>query len=171
MVEYLLGFYKALNVSPYQEDINGNNAVELACIRGYNNNPLEVHTHDSGLATTSSRRYFVIKILLSFKITGLAAKRKILPGQNPAEEFHPFGVTQEKQKGREVYNRGNVPLHWSIYWNDADLTYLLFENNPFLAFAMNDNNQIPFDVPLATQNDFEESKRSFVGVDVTRSNF
>lgn len=59
-------------------------------------------------------------------------------------------------RNRGIYNRGNVPLHWSFYWNDADLTYLLFETNPFLAFAMNDNNQIPFDVPLASQNDFEE---------------
>ena len=68
VVQYLLAFYKALNTNPYSEDINGNNALELACIRGYNNSHTERYEHSSGSLTNISKRYFVIRHLLEFKM-------------------------------------------------------------------------------------------------------
>lgn len=45
VLKYLLAIHKEKRVTAYSEDVNGNNALELACIRGYNNTPKERHIY------------------------------------------------------------------------------------------------------------------------------
>lgn len=58
-VGIILELYTKAGVSPYSEDKNGNNALELACIRGYN-------SYSGALSETGrTKRYEVVARLLS----------------------------------------------------------------------------------------------------------
>lgn len=162
VLRYLLGMHKEKKVPVYSEDINGNNALELACIRGYNNTTKERHIHANGYQTNISKRFFVIKLLLGYKEPE-PVKKKSQQYEKP-KEFHPFKISQAISKKRGVQNRGNNPLHWAMYWNDADLAYLIYTQDISLAFMFNDKLETPFDVPLAvgSSTDFDLKKRSFV---------
>jgi hypothetical protein len=53
-----------------------------------------------------------------------------------------------------------------MYWNDADLVYLIYTQDISLAFMFNNKLETPFDVPLAvgSSTDFDVKKRSFVSL-------
>ena len=164
VLKYLLAIHKAKRVSAYSEDVNGNNALELACIRGYNNTPKERQSHQNGHQTNITKRYFVIKLLLDHKEPLVLKKGKKAP-QTPNETFvNPFKISKEISEKRQVQNRGNNPLHWAMYWNDSDLSYLVYAQDIALAFQLNEKLEIPFDVPLAagSSTEFDLKKRSFV---------
>lgn len=76
VVLLLLQLHNDHKVSIYSEDVNGNNALELACIRGYNNHPKEL-VHVDTKKVNISKRYMTAKVLLD-------SKTNVIPGKNPA---------------------------------------------------------------------------------------
>ena len=114
-VQFFMNLHHECSVSIYSEDNNGNNPIELACIRGYNT--------DRFLRTKEGKtfRYEVLKLLLSQNDTETVEKKK---------DKKLFDFSTESLYKRKKINRGNVPLHWALYWNDMHSFYLLFNENP-----------------------------------------
>lgn len=101
----------------YSEDVNGNNPLELACIRGY------LHYADQAPSDGPTYRYKVLELLLDPEINmeenvgGIKRKRF-------------FDLSDKTLLARRKRNRGNSPLHWAAYFNDKDSFGLLFQENP-----------------------------------------
>ena len=73
-----------------------------------------------------------------------------------------FDFSKENLFRRKKFNRGNVPLHWAVYWNDMHSFYLLFQENPEQVLFSNDNDQIPYELSLSSMNDFYRLRNQFV---------
>jgi ankyrin repeat protein len=140
-VEIVLELYRKLGVSPYSEDKNGNNALELACIRGYN-------SYSGALAESNrTKRYEVIARLMGIN-HGPKSLIKDAPSQTD------FSIATKTLQGRRSINRGNTPLHWAAYWKDKDIFKLMIDINVEQVFMRNDNSELPFDIFLKDMNQF-----------------
>ena len=149
VVKLLIELHRESSVSIYSEDSNGNNPVELACIQGFNTDRF-IRTDDG-----TTYRYEVLKLLLDPNTNTIEKD-----GKNKDKKLFDFST--ESLYKRKKINRGNVPLHWALYWNDMHSFYLLFNENPEQMMFSNDNQEIPFELSLNSMSEFYRMRNQFV---------
>ena len=141
VLKILLRNYQELDLSIDQPDINGDNPLELACIRGYDARKTEYY-FDKKLGYRTSKRYKVVSMLLDYR--------------NSDMEQEIFIKVEKLKKD------ANTPLHWAIYWSDIDLASLVFEQCPGQIFNMNKHGFIPFDMCFQTGSRLTQFKSQLI---------
>jgi hypothetical protein len=129
------------NVRAFSLDKNGDSALDLACIRGFDHVFDETYTVE-GKDEITSKRYQCVKMLLEYR------------NKDGEKEF--------KIEFRHLRKNLNSPLHWSIYWADLHLAYLLFHECRDQIFWTNRNDLIPFDMCFLAKTKFLEKKARLV---------
>lgn len=137
----LLNKFKENGLPINTKDINGDNPLELACIRGFDENQDE-KIHDEELGRSVSPRFKVAKLLIDYR------------GKDGEDE-----ITIQYDKLRKGLNS---PLHWAIYWTDIDLADCVYQECPKQIFWLNSNGMIPFDMCYQTEVKFTENKAKMV---------
>jgi extradiol dioxygenase family protein len=134
ILEIILAEMKKNKINPATKDINGDTALDIACIRGFDNNENETYEDkfffpenpEGQRSRKTSKRFQVIKRLLDFRDNnGKAA----------------FLINRDTLR-----DRMNTPLHWAIYWSDIDTAERVFCEFPGQLFYSNNEEQIPFDM-------------------------
>lgn len=141
IMEILLEKSKINEIPINATDVNGDDPVNLACIRGFDER-VDEQVFDEEIGRYVSRRFKVAKLLLDYR-----AK----------DGTNELVIRYDKlRKGL------NSPLHWAIYWTDIDLADYVYQECREQIFWMNQDGMIPFDMCYQTETKFSENKAKMV---------
>ncbi|CAD8136075.1 unnamed protein product [Paramecium octaurelia] len=127
VVEYFLNL-QCLDLN--STDKQGNSALMLVCVRGYNQD-FDESVEQSDHADCDFRKYKIAKMLLQ------------------------RGASLQNYLKDHINN----PLHWACYFGDLKLAQLLLYYNPELMLRKNDRHQFPIDIALTNGKDPERQKQ------------
>ncbi|CAD8137640.1 unnamed protein product [Paramecium pentaurelia] len=128
VVEYFLDLH-CLDLN--SKDNQGNSALMLVCVRGYNQDIDESIIKSRDKQLIAETKYKIAKLLLQ------------------------RGATL----GEYLKDYINNPLHWACFYGDFKLTQLLLLKNPNLMLKKNDRKQFPIDIALMKGKDQETQKK------------
>ena len=137
----LLERNKTLEIPSNTKDVNGDSPLDLACVRGFDQNKNEYYT-DPNTREDTSKRFVVVKLLLDYR--------------------NWYGRKEFKITIEGLVKGLNSPLHWSIYWADLHLANLVYNECPDQIFWKNRDNFIPFDMCQHAKSEFTEKKSNIV---------
>lgn len=90
------------------KDRYGHTALDLACSRGFRNPGIQIFSDED-----------------SSNLTFRAKAIELLMTSHKEYRTKEFALNMSSYQGGKY-----TPLHWSIYWGDAYMAYLVFKKNP-----------------------------------------
>jgi len=149
VMELLLEAHRKENIPINLLDMNKDDAIYLACIRGYQEIPKETYKSkdENGKDSVTSKRFQCVRMLLNYR--------------------NSKGV-QELFINKKSLRKGlNSPLHWAIYWADLELAKLTYDCYPDQLFWINSDSYIPFDMCNQAKDQLFEYKAKIVKPNLT----